>query len=332
MQGPGYFTIFTCRLRLLNNQHTSMNRSFTCKILFTRILLPAMLLLVALFTGCDKFEGSQTVPSYIHVDTLSFTTEYYLQGTPVQRFVDVWVYVDDDLIGAWQMPATIPILSEGAHKLSLMPGVLVNGMTGIRAYYPCVVPIIKPDFEFVPDSIINVTGISQYYDNASFVWMEDFEDGSLSIHPTNASDTGIYRTQPANAPGAYLDENSQFSGISYLDKTRDFLELVSDDGNGEGFYIDRGDYAVLEIQYKTDVPITVGMYITTQDLTVEDRSYIGLNPTDTWKKVYVNFTPVINETTSALDFKIYLQAGLGTTLSSAEVMLDNIKFVTRPNQ
>jgi hypothetical protein len=176
-----------------------------------------------------------------------------------------------------------------------------------------------------------VTGTTTYYENAVFVWMEDFEDASLAIHETTASDTNISMTQPAGSPEAYIDEDSQFSGISYLDIQRDFLELVSDDGNGQGFVFDRGDFVFLEMNYKADVPILVGFYILTMDNTVEDRAFLVVNNTDEWKKIYVNFTPIVNETTDAVNFKVYLQTVLEPGHTSAKVMLDNIKLVTRPN-
>jgi hypothetical protein len=305
-------------------------------LLFTKHKLSSLIswlsaAIVFIFIGCDKFQGEQTIPSYIHVDSLSFVTEYATQGTVEQNFVDVWVYVDDDLIGGFEVPATIPILSEGIHRLDLRPGIKLNGISDTRAPYPCITPVIIEEFELIKDSVIPVTGTSEYYGNAVFVWMEDFEDASLAIHSTSSSDTNIARTSPAGAPGAFLNAESQYSGICHLDKNRDFLELVSDDGNGQGFVIDRGDFVFLEIHYRTDVPILVGLYISLSDNTVQDRAFIVINSSDTWNKIYVNFTPVVNETLDAENFKIYLQAQLGTMETSAEVLLDNIKLVTRPN-
>ena len=307
-----------------------MNFIFTKhRLAFLISCLAAFVMLI--HTGCDKFDGEQTVPSYIRVDSLDFITEYTTQGTSVQSFVDVWVYVDDDLIGGFEMPATIPILSEGIHRLDLRPGIKLNGISETRSPYPCITPVIFEEFELIKDSVREVTGTSEYYSNAVFVWMEDFEDASLAIHPTSSSDTGMVRTQPAGAPGAFIDVESQYSGISYLDKTRNFLELVSDDGNGQGFVFDRGDFVFLEIHFKTDVPILVGAYIKKTDNTVEDRAFLVINTSDTWKKIYINFTPMVNETNDAENFKIYLQAQLGTADAAAEVLLDNIKLVTRPN-
>jgi hypothetical protein len=161
--------------------------------------------------------------------------------------------------------------------------------------------------------------------------MEDFEDPSLAIHESANSDTLLYRTEPANAEGAFLDEFSSYSGISYLDNTRDYVQLVSDDGNGEGYVFDRGDFIFLELHYKNNVPIVVGLYITLTDNTVEERSFLIVSPSEEWNKIYVNFTPIVNETTDARDYTVYLEASLPDGVEDAVIVLDNIKLVTRPN-
>jgi hypothetical protein len=290
-----------------------------------------LLYTVAFLSGCDKFEGNQTIPAYIHIDTLSFITSNDLQGTNNQKFVDAWLFVDEDLVGGFEMPFTAPVLSEGVHKLEIRPGIMLNGISDTRAPYPCAQPIFLNNFNFIPDSVVQAAGNTSYYSNCVFVWMEAFEDASLAITKGNDSDTGIVRTEPANATGAFIDEFSQYSGVSYLDTARSNLQLVSNDGNGNGFVFDRGDFIFLELNYRNNIPVVVGAYITKSGGTVEKRPFLIINPIETWNKIYVNFTPMVNETTDALNYKIYLEAQLGTTTDIGYVMLDNIKLVTRPN-
>jgi hypothetical protein len=282
-------------------------------------------------SGCDKFEGDQTVASYIRIDTIGFVTDNDMQGTANQHIVDAWVYVDDDLIGGFELPALVPILKEGVHKLEIMPGILLNGISDTRTPYPCLQPVIIDEFTLVPDSIRVVQVTSSYYSNAEFVWMEDFEDASLAIRKTADSDTGIVRTEPAGAPEAFIDDFSQYSGISYLDDSSNYLQLVSDDGNGAGFVFDRGDFIFLELNYKNNIPLVIGVYITLTDNSVEERPFLIVNPTDEWNKIYVNFTPIVNETVNASSYAFYFEAQLPDETGSAFVMLDNIKLVTRPN-
>lgn len=298
------------------------------QVLF-HVIISAILGIIS--AGCDKFDGDQTIPSYLQIDSIGFITDYSTQGTADQGFVDAWVFVDDDLIGGFEMPATIPVLAEGRHKLEIRPGIKLNGISDTRAPNPCIKPLVFNNFEFLKDSVVTAYGSTSYWENSVFVWMEDFEDASLAIHATEDSDTNISRTQPAGSPDAFPGEDSQYSGVSYLDLNRNYLELVSDDGNGQGFVFDRGDFVFLEMHFKTDLPILVGLYILTLDNIIEDRAFLVINPSDYWKKIYINFTPIVNETVNAVNFKIYFQAEAVPGNLSGKVLLDNIKLVTRPN-
>jgi hypothetical protein len=293
--------------------------------------LTIFVLILFMAAGCDKFEGDQTVPAYLSVDTISFESENDIQGTNNQKITDVWVYVDDEIIGGFEMPAVIPVLAQGAHKLELRAGIMLNGISDTRAPNPCFKPIIYDTYNLYPDSTTSAAGTSSYYDNVDYVWMESFEDASLAIHASQNSDTGIVRTSPAGNPDAFLLDNSLFSGISVLDTVNPDLELVSDNGSGGGFAFDRGDYIFLEMNYKNNIPLVVGVYITYMDYTVEQRSFLVVSPSETWNKIYVNFTPMVNETVDALTYRIYIQAQLPDDMDQTEILLDNLKLVTRPN-
>lgn len=293
---------------------------------------PAFITAAIFLVGCNKFEGDQTIPSYLNIESIGFTTNNTIQGTNNQKFVDAWIYVDDNIVGGFEMPFTVPVLSEGKHKLGISPGIILNGIASTRAPYPLVQPIILENFNFVIDSVlIPALGPTSYYSNVEFRWMEDFEDASLAILPSSKSDTGIYRTSPAGAPDAFIDQYSEYSGISYLDHNRPYLQLVSDDGNGQGFAFDRGDYIFLELNYRTNIQMTAGVYVLLQDNTVEERPFLIINPSENWNKIYINFTPIVYETVDAVNYKIYLEAQLVDLSANGFILLDNIKLVTRPN-
>ena len=67
------------------------------------------------------------------------------------------------------------------------------------------------------------------------------------------------------------------------------------------------------------------------DNTVEERPFLIVNTTDEWNKIYINFTPIVNETVDALTYMIYIEAQLTDETENATILLDNIKLVTRPN-
>ena len=91
----------------------------------------AIVLAVLLFSfgACTKFEGNQTVPAYLKIDTVFFSTNYSLQGENSHEITDFWIYVDDQQIGVFELPAMFPVLAMGKHKLEIRPGIKVNGIS-----------------------------------------------------------------------------------------------------------------------------------------------------------------------------------------------------------
>ena len=75
----------------------------------------------------------------------------------------------------------------------------------------------------------------------------------------------------------------------------------------------------------------MGVYIRLTNNTVEERPFLILTETEEWNKIYVNFTPIVNETIDALSYTVYIEAQLPDDSGSAVILLDNIKLVTRPN-
>jgi hypothetical protein len=288
--------------------------------------------LIIVLSSCEKFDGDQTIPAYLKVDAVDFNTDYSTQGTEKQKITDVWIYVNDQVIGGFEMPTQFPVLNEGPCKIEIRPGIILNGISSTRADYPYFQPIIFEDFNLVPDSVISLENLETVYrNNTVFVWKEDFEDAALAIKPSAGSDTGIFRTEPADNPVAFLDENSSFSGMITLDASRPYMMLESDSGEEGGFDLREGNFIFLEIHVKSDVDVTFGMLINQQNQFIEKRPYIGVRASEEWNKIYVNYTPIVLESTGAVYFIIYLEAFWDGTSEESKIYLDNIKLLSRQN-
>jgi len=292
-----------------------------------------MFLPVFLFTSCDKFEGDQTVPTYLSIDNVGFTTDFSSQGTEKQNIKDVWIFVNDQAIGGFEMPAKFPVLEEGISTVEIRPGIILNGISSTRADYPYFEPIILKDVNLVRDSILSFTDLETVYrSNTVFKWREEFEDPALTIISGPHSDTGIIMTDPADNPVAFLDEYSRFSGVVSLDAARPYVFLESTSGSGNnGFDLKAGDFIFLELHYKSDVDITTGMLLNQQNQYIEQRSLIGIRATQEWKKIYINFTPVVLESPGAVSFWVYFEAYRDEAREVSKIYLDNIKLLSRQN-
>ena len=277
-----------------------------------------------MLTGCYKFDGDQTIPSYLKIDSVLLNTYYPDQGANSNAIKDVWVYVNDQQIGAFELPAMFPVLAIGNQKLEIRPGIKVNGISSTRAPYPFYKPIIYSGFLFTPDSITNVVyPTTEYYPNINFLWMEDFESTGISLTESSSSDTSIVRTQMSNN----LDAESRYSG--FISLTTEARVYAASSSNSYPIPV-QGSPTLLEVDFKTDNFINVGI-IVQENSTFIKIPLVILNHSDVWNKIYVNLGPNLSLYPQATDFKVFFESVLENDLSSASIYLDNIKLINRPN-
>ncbi len=276
--------------------------------------------------GCRKMQSSQTIPAYIKIDSVFLETYYPVEGSASQEISDVWVYVDDQQMGVFQLPALFPILAEGTHRLEIRPGIKLNGISSTRIPYPFYHPIIYENFNFIPDSVIDLGDIkTEYYTNTKFIWLEDFEGSYISIKESETSDTTIEQTTPSNSPEAFLSSNSSYSGKIVLTQNNPMFWGYSFDA----YDLPRdGTPVALELNFKTDIPMLVGVLTSLPgDFKWDDLVYLNKSPE--WNKIYVNLAPTTSRYTNAYDFKIYFRAIIGSNDDMAKIYIDNIKLLYR---
>jgi len=275
-------------------------------------------------SSCHKFEGDQTVPAYLRIDTVLFTTDYVTQGSNTHNITDAWVYVNDQLIGVYELPATFPVLASGKQDLEIRPGIKLNGIGATRAPYPFYKPYVIDGFNFIEDSIQIVRPTTSYYDNLTFAWTEDFEGSGTSLEKTTASDTTIDKTSPADHPDAWLSPYSSFSGKVQLDAAHEVFQIAS----FLSYELpDQGKAVLLEFDYKCDREFGVGMIANLSSSTLM-LPLVIVNKSETWNKIYINLGPNVSAYTSAQNFKIYFESDRGDQ-DEANFYFDNIKVIYR---
>jgi len=304
-----------------------MNQNY-CMHRFLRLLFGMLfvLLISQSFSACNKFEGEQTIPAYLRIDTITLSTDYFTQGSNTHQITDAWVYVNDQLVGAFELPATFPVLANGKQKLEIRPGIKLNGIAATRVPYPFYKPYIVQEFNFIEDSVQKINPSTSYYSTSAFAWKEDFEQVSISIESTPQSDTSIFKTQPINNPEALLSDYSKYSGIITLDEKNKAFKLSS----FNAFVLPgQGSPVLLEMDYKCERPFGVGLFASLNG-SIVDIPLVVVNKSDTWKKIYINIGPNVSAYTSALNFKIYFESSLGDD-NLAKYYFDNIKLIYRSN-
>jgi hypothetical protein len=298
------------------------------------------------FSSCRKFEGSQTIPAYIHIESIvvDSLTDYFTYGATTSKITDAWVFVDDDPIGSYELPATFPVLKHGPHKVTVYGGIMSNGIGAVRATYPFYKPLVYQNLNLVEDSIINLQPVLNYYPIGEGVykgWMEDFETANTLL-PVAGSDTSIVRI---NGSEAWHSPNSFYSGkITLPPDSLDFTVATADEFSFHTGYL---QYCMLEMDYNCNDAFFVGvMYYKNYQLI--RHPLLRIQPTDTvndmpqrWNKIYVNIGPIMNDNVTASYFKIYFTSDLSVDPSYGEpdyiqanrqryYYFDNLKLFYRP--
>ena len=317
-----------------------MYRKFTLYAFFVLAVFSVV------FVSCRKFEGSQTIPAYIHIESIvvDSLTDYFTYGATTSKITDAWVYVDDDPIGCFELPATFPVLKHGPHKVTVYGGIMSNGIAAARAPYPFYKPQIYASLNLVEDSIINLQPVLNYYPIGGGVekgWMEDFETANTLL-PVAGSDTSIIRI---NGSEAWHSSNSFYSGKIVLPPdSLDFTVATADEYSFHTGYL---QYCMVEMDYNCNDAFFVGvMYYKNYQLV--KHPLLRIQPTDTvndmpqrWNKIYVNIGPIMNENVTASYFKIYFTSDLSVAPVYGEpdyvqankqryYYFDNLKLFYRP--
>jgi hypothetical protein len=264
--------------------------------------------------SCKK---NDLIPSYIHIDHITLSSVYQNDGSNSNKITDAWVYVDDDLIGIYELPATFPVLASGSHKISVKAGIKINGIAKSRGYYPfyqtynTTINLKQEEIDTIQPVVSYVPGKIQ--------WKEDFEDAGISIVKYGESDTTIVKTSIPNE----VFEGS-YSGVANLDASKPYVLCVSD----SSLEIPQNQSPVfLEMNYKTNVLVTVGFYGTLTSGSVERIPTLVLNPTDEWKKIYINLTLSANYTVNTEGFKVFFEANKPDSLTYGKLLIDNVKLL-----
>jgi len=286
-----------------------------------------MFILLAMENSCEKFEGGQTIPSYISVDSFHLVANPLLElGVPTQNISDVWVYVDDIMIGAFEIPAErIPVLAEGLHKLTLIAGIKYNGMSGTRGPYPFYEPAIDTTFMLIIDSIVKVNPTITYYNTTYAAWYEDFEDGTISLKSSEESDTIMELYTFDTVHPIYGDA----CGVASLDSVQDILEVATYQEGVIGIELPKTSAPVfLEMEYSVNYSVVVGLFVIQEGVQILRHPVVVLNPTDgEWKKIYINMTPAVSYYFNADYFSVFFRVDRTSVTDTAIIKLDNLKLI-----
>lgn len=270
---------------------------------------------IATLSSCELYNPPEPIPAYIHIDKINLSTTP-LQGTSSNKITDAWVYIDGQLIGCFELPATFPVLYEGNYQVLIKAGIKVNGISAIRSPYPFF-EAYSEVVNFQKGTTVTMTPTVTYTSNSNFVFMEDFESSGIAIDTSVGSDTALQRL--------FFPDPNVFEGncgIAYLDKTNTFFECVS----SASFTLPKdGKNIFLEFNYKSNHEFVVG--VIAQPPFYLKTASLNYNPSNEWNKTYLYLTPAVSGSTNATQFKLFFGMINNTDSDSLALLLDNIKLI-----
>lgn len=281
---------------------------------FTYFLLISLLTIS--FSSCNEKELEAPVPAYLHINDMMVQNPPPLSDTASDKITDAWVYVNNQSIGSFELPAIIPIQKIGKVSIKIRGGIFRDGMSNSRATYPFY------DF-FTLDTVLHAEEhfylhpLVQYFPKTIFdnPWSgEDFESG-INFETNPKSDTVFVRE---------TDKSKVFkgnaSGAAYLNESMDFFEAYTPTFSS----IPRGTSPIyLEMNYKCTHDVVISIYANNRKVQLP---VLNLRPKASWNKVYVNLGSVFSTLAQMSNFNLAIgyQKPLG---EKGALYIDNVKLL-----
>ena len=285
-------------------------------------ILSAILILG--LNSCDIINPEEQIPSYVQVDDITLFIPNGNAGTlgsDSENITDVWLYVDNQLIGAFELPALIPVLAQGSQNIKAFAGIKVNGISNDRRVYPFYA-YYEVNMELIPGAVNELNPVVEYISEALAIDQERFEDIGFLFVRSAGSDTLVDRISNPDPEFDYLQESV---GVVYMDEERPHFKIESN----MDLNIAYADPTYVEFDYKCNNEFIFGLK-GIQPSNVE-VGLIGMNPklddqgNPTWNKMYIDISNAVDLIGNGTEIELYFEGQLSGT--EGYVMIDNVKII-----
>ncbi len=269
--------------------------------------------------SCEIINPAEDIPMYIEIDSVNFSTDLLTEGTSSHKITDAWVYVNGDLIGMFEIPATVPVLASGNKNLTILAGIMDNGNSTTRENYPFY-SSYNTTMAFAGQKNVKVTPVFTYRGDLTFEIIEDFELGVMFVNNsgtavmTNTKDSSLVFEGSRSAVVKLDDVNSVYEGI-----TSDKYSLP---GGSMPVYI--------ELNYKCSQEFFFGLKVTPPASLPFQLFSHRVNTKSYWNKIYLNITDQVstyNGTYGPCEFQVLIRAEKFNSADTTFIYLDNVKLI-----
>jgi hypothetical protein len=292
------------------------------------IRLIMVYLLAILSVGCRLVDRPEPIPAFIKVDNFTLTAQS-IHGTSSSRITDCWVYLNDNYVGAYELPALVPIHAEGVNNIKIRAGIMKNGIAADRTFYPFYT-FYNETMNLVRDSIYTINP-EITYEEGYLPWIEDFEDPGFKFNPYQ-SDTTMFIVTPAQYPDL-IEGNC---GMIRMNASSSRCEMRTNEPFFDNFPRNLELPAYLELNFKCNHEFVGGILsrdnqapalfpsrLFTFKSTVDETGEMQ------WRKTYLYLSDITSFFPTAIDFELYFLAENRDGENGIEIFVDNLKVFYR---
>ena len=282
------------------------------------------ILLLSIFFILSSCVKNNPDPSWIEVNEWQLNSNIELSGLEgelTESITNAKVYVNDDLLGIFEVPFRIPVLKSGPCNVKVYPVVINNGISATKKLYPFL-NLFEIDAELIQNETLTINPVTSYKSITNF-WVEDFEDINNSIE--NDANTSLATLQLSNENLTAF--NGNFCGKVTLNQN-DTTWVAN---TTEQLAIPKGSECYLEIDYYVTNDLYTGLLYVNPDNTTQNNVNIRLNGQShedaVWKKIYIELKELVIASPNQAQFLQTFSAFLDEGDSEGLIYIDNIKVL-----
>lgn len=282
---------------------------------FSFSIVVALVVLLSCLGGCDEPEQA---PAYLHIDTVLLNTAVG-QGTASHALKTVWLSLDGQSLGAYELPVTVPILAEGTQTILVEGGIAVSGVLSNRLRYPFVAPR-SYTVNLAPLQTAQISPELSYQSDVVFEMMSDFE-ASSNFAFLVGSEAQLSLTDD---PTLVFEGGRSLAIVNSIAAPTFTLATV------DAYGLPVANVPVyIEMNYRCDAPFLVGLRGIDGNGGAQSADLVvRVNAKPTWNKIYIDVEPIISSLTPAYNFfQVTINATLPDSLAQATYLFDNIKLL-----
>lgn len=250
-------------------------------------------------------------------------------GGASQKITEVWLYVNGDFLGAYTLPATIPILAEGPTDLYLYPGIKENGIAETPGIYDLLTNY-RTTVNLTAAKTTEIKPVIDYKSQSEITWafkkeQTTFDQNGIILEDRDSDPATSFQVTSDGAFGG-----SGKSVKCYVDTAHAIIAFATTQLVSLPNTTDRQVW--LELNYKNDMPFYLSLVGVTTGYSEAFTPVYQFNNSSDWNKIYIKLNDAIQQAPND-QYRLFFQVSIPRdangkpTQLTGTVYLDNIRLI-----